>query len=187
MLQGPLQRYPQSSSGDSAASQKARGGAGLAKHLTDMHALFPVLQIAGFDSPQHRDQAHKQPALGCGALTAQAEMQLSPLSPGLHCRALGKGKSQQAGAGSGFSRLGGNGTATTVGPSPTQGSPHWHAALQEIEGGNAPAVLNTMALQPLQHCHECGWGRLDKVPHLLQGQVLACEAQRGSEHPACRA
>lgn len=64
-----------------------------------------------------------------------------------------------------------------------QSSPCRQVTLQKVKGGDTPAVLYTMALQPLQNRHQRGCGRLDQVPHLLQGQVLPWEAHRGYRSP----
>lgn len=79
--------------------------------------------------------------------------------------------------------------ASRAGSSPWS-SPCRQVTLEKVKSGDTTAVLYTMALQPLQNCHQRGWGRLDQVPELLQGQVLPWGAQRGqipSRAPGYRA
>lgn len=70
--------------------------------------------------------------------------------------------------------------ASRAGSSPWS-SPCRQVTLQKVKGGDTPAVLYTVALQPLQNCHQRGWGRLDQVPELLQGHVLPWGTTEGSD------
>lgn len=100
---------------------------------------------------------------------------VAPPAPGLH-RAAGSGPR---------SPIGQEGTGSPPSPTAQQGSPHRHAALQEVQSGDAAAVLDAVALQPLQHGHERGRGGLHDVPQLLHAQVFPCghngvNARRGA-------
>lgn len=138
--------------------------------------------------PRHRAAA--PPALGLhgGSQLLATERPQPPQKWGSASRCLpaprGPGDVPACRAGSGFSRLRRQGTATAAGPGAARGSPRGHVALQEIEGGDAAAALHAVPPQPLQHRHQRGGRRLDKVPQLLQGQEPACGHTAGSGHPA---
>lgn len=126
----------------------------------------PTLTPIPHSHPSHSLPSHAH---------TQGQQAVAPPAPGLH-RAAGSGPR---------SPIGQEGTGSPPSPTAQQGSPHRHAALQEVQSGDAAAVLDAVALQPLQHGHERGRGGLHDVPQLLHAQVFPCghngvNARRGA-------